>query len=63
MDVVRIAFFLSYSYTSIGISGNGCANRERLRERLRKKSDIFLPFILRECINFASENNKNLKET
>ena len=56
MDVVRIAFFLSY--TSIGISGNGCANRERLLERLRKKSDIFLPFILRESINFAAENNK-----
>ena len=58
MDVVRIAFFLSYSYTSIGIFGNGCANRERLRERLRKMSDILFFAILHQSINFASENNQ-----
>jgi hypothetical protein len=40
--------------------GNGCAKWERLRERLRKMSDIFLLKVLSESINFAAENNKNL---
>lgn len=59
MDVVRIAFFLSY--TSIGISGNGCANRERLRERLRKKSDIFLPLSCGKALTLRQKITKNLK--
>lgn len=49
-------------HTAEPIIGNDCANRERLRERLRKLSDIFLFSLLQETLNFASENNKNLKE-
>lgn len=41
--------------------GNDCANRERLRERLRNLSYISLFFILQITLNFASENNKKPK--
>lgn len=41
--------------------GNDCANRERLRERLRNLSYIFLFFLLQITLNFASENNKKPK--
>ena len=41
--------------------GNDCANRERLRERLRNLSYISLFFLLQITLNFASENNKKPK--
>ena len=41
--------------------GNDCANRERLRERLRNLSYISLFLLLQITLNFASENNKKPK--